>query len=54
MVLRQRVREFGSGDAESDDEGQIEDQLRRSRDTKLFVRVAAGHRAKAVFDVGHA
>ena len=54
MVFRQRTRKFGSGGAESDDEGQVEKQLQGSRDAELFLRVAPGHLAQTVFDVGHA
>ena len=48
VVLGEHVRELGRGDAERDDEGQVEQQFQRRRDPMLLVRIAARHRPDAM------
>jgi hypothetical protein len=48
MVLGQHVREFGCGDAERDDERQVEEQLQRRGYPMFLVRIATRHPADAM------
>jgi hypothetical protein len=46
VVFGEHVREFGCGDAEGDYECQVEEQLQRSRDSMLLVRITTRHPAQ--------
>jgi hypothetical protein len=48
VVLGEHVREFRCGDAECDDERQVEEQLQWGRHPMLFVGIAASHATKAM------
>ena len=48
MPFGEQVRQFGRGDAEGHDEGQVKEQLQGRRDAMGFLRVTAGHHPQSM------